>query len=852
MTALLLTILAAYVTVTRLGFTSDTTGLIRQEEPFRQHYDAFKAAFPQLVQTILLVVDADDPATLEETSEALIALLAEEKELFPSVFLAEQDPFFQQNGLLFLDVEELEEVVEKLAEAQPALTTIAADPSLAGLLKLFGLGLDALEDGTDIPPGFTKLADEMSKTVRAIESGAVPRLQWTNTLLAADTAKFRHVILVQPRLDLTSSSAGRAAVKRLREIAAGPPFRDDPRITIRTTGRVALSYDELKAVQAGVEIAGFVSLVFLALVLGLFLRSIKLIVANFLTLAAGLIWTLGFAAMTIGHLNMLSAAFAVLFIGLGIDHAIHFSLRYAEALRSGASRDEAIAQTANSLTGPLALCSISSAIGFSSFLPTDYRGLAELGVIAAGGMGFAFLATITVLPAVIAKLDISSLPATGAARQSRLVPLIERFHKPILVGATVIMVLSIVPASMIKFDFSTLAIKDLQSESVSTLIDLQQNGDATDYTANIIAKDDAEALELATRLEALDAVSEVDTPFSLVPKDQDIKLELISEATNFLWTLFRSASPAPNRDDQDDGISGLQETIAGFNNRVLQVGQGESEFERSLRDLSRSLARVAQGEQAAEDVQRIEAVIVPAMTSQLERLMLSLSAEEVSFEDIPLSLRQQYVAIDGRPRLVAKPQEEIVGVETLNNFVDAVTVVAPEATGRPAVEAGVGRIVTRSLGEAALYAIVAIFVLLVLIFRSFKYSLLVMAPLAFAAAFTVATASLIGLTFNFANVIVLPLIFGLGVDSGIHLVTRRNKEKSIASTLETSTPRAVALSALTTIGAFSSLSLSPHAGTASMGMLLTISLFWIVISTVVILPALLKWQEAEPVAEVAP
>ena len=151
-----------------------------------------------------------------------------------------------------------------------------------------------------------------------------------------------------------------------------------------------------------------------------------------------------------------------------------------------------------------------------------------------------------------------------------------------------------------------------------------------------------------------------------------------------------------------------------------------------------------------------------------------------------------------------------------------------------------------------MYAICAIFLLLALTFRSPQTPLLIILPLVCATAFTVATASLIGLTFNFANVVVLPLIFGLGVDSGIHLVTRQREETSISTTLQSSTPRAVMLSAMTTIGAFSSLALSPHAGTASMGVLLTIALFWIVVGTVLILPALLKWREERVMPEAAP
>ncbi|NJN52537.1 MAG: MMPL family transporter [Gammaproteobacteria bacterium] len=152
--------------------------------------------------------------------------------------------------------------------------------------------------------------------------------------------------------------------------------------------------------------------------------------------------------------------------------------------------------------------------------------------------------------------------------------------------------------------------------------------------------------------------------------------------------------------------------------------------------------------------------------------------------------------------------------------------------------------------QALMLAVIGIALILAVALRSVRDALLVLAPLTLAAVFTVAVAVLIDMPFNMANVLVLPLIFGLGVDNGIHVVDRFRRERDVSHLMHSSTPRAVLLSTLTTVGAFAALMLSPHQGTASIGALLTIAIVWLLLFTVLVLPMLLSVvRPQEPTTE---
>jgi predicted RND superfamily exporter protein len=244
-------------------------------------------------------------------------------------------------------------------------------------------------------------------------------------------------------------------------------------------------------------------------------------------------------------------------------------------------------------------------------------------------------------------------------------------------------------------------------------------------------------------------------------------------------------------------------------------------------------------ERTGQTLRELEIRLLSGLPNRLESLRLSLNAIPVELSDLPKSLRERRVAPDGRARLKVYGKGDMLDRDQLINFVNAVRTIAPNAVGSPVVILESGRAVVASFRDAGVTSVVLIGLLLVVLLRRIRDILYVFAPLLLAALLTVAASVLFNVPFNFANVIVLPLLFGLGVAGGIHLVLRERDQSGSADVLHTSTPRAVMFSALTTIGSFSTIALSSHPGTSSMGVLLSIAIVLTLICTLLVLPALM-------------
>jgi hypothetical protein len=260
----------------------------------------------------------------------------------------------------------------------------------------------------------------------------------------------------------------------------------------------------------------------------------------------------------------------------------------------------------------------------------------------------------------------------------------------------------------------------------------------------------------------------------------------------------------------------------------------------TLRKLDGALAGLVA---APRGLLRLERALMLSLAGRLARLGEALEADEVSIETLPAAIRARYLASDGRARVQVFPKHDINDGDAMRRFVDDVRRVAPEATDSPVEIVQSGRVVVGAVRQAGWTATIVIVVLLAGLLGSWRGTVLIVVPLALATAFTVAATVVLDVPFNFANVIVLPLLIGLGAAGGIHFVVRAKLENRSADLLRSSTPRAIVLSALTTIGSFGSLAVSGHRGTASMGELLTIAIMFSLVCTLVVLPAMMTWLE---------
>ncbi len=830
--------------ITYFQVNSDTSDMIDPDTPFLINYRNFQDAFPSYADTIVIVIEAEGSQDASRAARDLHDALVKRTDLFDTVFAPAAESFFQDNAFLYLSSEDLEKVVDQLAEAQPALSALAADPNLKGLFGLLNTGIDAYEDGEKLPPLFVELMDRISDTGDDYLAGTPSDLIWDDAFsIDDDESTAIQLITVQGALDFSDLRASRTAIRAIRDIATDLELTEENGISVRLTGDVPLSDEEMQAVQDSVSVAGLVSLVLICFILGYGTQSLRIMVAIFATLIVGLIWTLAWAFLSVGELNMISATFAILFIGLGIDFSIHLCLRYQEAIEHGDDHRQAILTTKRSIGGAMTLCAISSAIGFISFVPTSYKGIAALGLISGGGMILALIASFTVLPAMLSILGRPSRTSTISTifiRSTRaFFAYVGHYAKHITIGSVILLGLSATIAAQINFDYNTLALKDQDSESLQALKRLQDEGFSTDYTVTILA-DSLEAVDtVAGELKKLTTIEDVDTPYQFVPGDQDYKRALLDETSFMLWPVLNEQGGAQDLSDTErrDIILDLIGRLSTLRVRMADVG---------LRDSATRLLKVLQGiltlENQAKELQQFEYHLTSHIEEPLDFLRTALNADYIAFEDLPSAVTERVVAKDGRAQVVGLPAGDMTNFEAMKNMVEEVSAAFPNATGRPIVEEGVGNLVVNSFWIAMSLALSSIAVILFLTVREKSDILLIVTPLLMASSLSIATCVLFGIPLNQANIIAIPLILGLGVDNGIHVVMRFHEDDSMTNLMMSSTPRAVILSTLTTLGTFGALSLSIHQGIQSMGLLLAISMFYLLIFTVVVLPAMLTWR----------
>lgn len=821
-----------------LGMNTDTAGMLSIKLDFRQRSDAISKAFPQFSDNILIVIDGSTPDMADDAADAVIAFMRERPKLFHSVYDPEGDPFFRKNGLLYLSKDELNDLADKLAAAQPVLGSLNQDPSLRGLVEMLNLAFDDMLKGNTPPIDMSDALNRIAAAVEAQARGEPRPLSWREIMLGRDAkpSELRRLVLIQPAVDFGTLTPAGDAIDALRAFAKSRNWDGQHGVRMRLTGSAALAQDELGSIREQMGWISLLSFVTVVLLLCIGLRSILLVLVTAVCLTVGLGLTTWFAAVAIGSLNLLSVAFAVLFIGLSDDFGAHFTLRYKDELATGKSRQDALRVTGETTGGALTLCAATAAISFFSFLPTDYVGVAELGLIAGVGMFVALVVNMTLLPAILSLIPLKVLPKPAVpVTKSLSERIVERRPRQIVIGATILCLAAIVLLPMARFDADPLKMKDPKAESVQAVFDLAADATFGPYDLVFLAKDLKEADEAAARLKKLPQVDSVLTLSSFVPTDQEAKLEIIRDMALFLTPLLvdTARKPPPSAAERRAALSSLRQRLDALASRQMPPN-----LTGGIKRLSTALARQDTSDAGVAELERR---LVSALPQRLAALRDSMQAQPLTLAHLPEDVRERQIAPDGRARVQVFPKKKMIDIDDLRAFVGLILRHEPRATGTSVTVVLAGNTVIHAFHVAAGLSLVGIVGLLMLLLGNWRDSALVLLPLVLAGILTAGVAVVLGQDFNFANIIVLPLMVGLGVASGIHLVLRDREigDGDAISVLETSTPRAVIVSALTTISSFGTLMLSGHRGVASMGILLTIGIGLNLIVTLVVLPALL-------------
>jgi hopanoid biosynthesis associated RND transporter like protein HpnN len=657
-------------------------------------------------------------------------------------------------------------------------------------------------------------------------------LSW-ETLLGGSVSQLAgpyKFVLAQVRQDFGSLQPGGAATDAVRAVIANLEFVKSGDAHVRITGQVALSDEEFASVAQGAVVGLVGSLVLITIWLFLAVHTWRLILPILMTLVLGLMMTVLFAAVAVGTLNLVSVGFGVLFVGIAVDFAIQFSVRYREYRFEKGDAAAAISETARRVGVQILIAALATSAGFLAFVPTDFSGVAELGLIAGAGMIMAFLCTLAFLPAAITLFQPrGEAREVGFAWAGRIDPIIVRNRKPVLIAAALLAIAAVAVSPMLKFDSDPLDTKNPNTEAMRTLRDLINNPLTSPYTIDILTPNAPAASVLGDRLDKLPSVASVISINSFVPADQTQKLAVIADASNILApTLEPHGAAAPVTPDQ---------IRLGAKAALAQI-------EPALPKLPATapLALVAadlQKVQTASDavVMSLNEALTRFLPDQLAHLRTALSAEPVTLASIPADFARSWLLADGRALIQVNPKADFHTPAGLRAFVGQVTAIAPDAGGSAVTIVDTSDTIVGAFRSAAIYAVIAIAVILLTLLRRVVDVALVMAPLLLSALLTLLVAVLLPLPLNFANIIALPLLLGVGVSFNIYFVM--NWRAGGRNPLGSATARAILFSALTTGTAFGSLALSAHRGTASMGELLLISLGCTLLASLVFIPALL-------------
>ena len=828
-------VFASVYAARHIAIDTNTATLISPDLPWRQREIDFAKTFPQRVAVIAVVVDGATPELAEHATTALAQRLAADKTAIVALRRPDGGPFFNRAGLLFAPTDEVARTTQQMIAAQPLLGTLAADPTSRGVMDALSLVLEGVRREqirlTDLAAPLAAFAG----ATESVNAGETPSFSWRTLIMgrSADPRELRRFILVQPVLDFGALQPGARAVAAIREAVVATGFASDPHIRVRLTGPVPLADEEFATLAEGAGLNAIVTMLVVIALLWVALRSVRIIVAILASLTVGMAITAAFGLFVYGAFNLISVAFAVLFIGLGVDFGIQFCICYRAKRHYYHDLQRALGEAGAEVGVPLALAGASTAAGFYAFLPTAYRGVSELGLIAGTGMIVAFVTSITLLPALLAVLRPGGeRDAVGYARLAPLDHFLTRSRFLVLASAAALAFASVLLVPKLRFDFNPLNLRSSHAESVATLLDLMKSPDTTPNTIEVLAPSLTDAVALAKQLSALPDVNRVLTLASFVPEQQEQKLALLGDAAMLLDPALNPLDvKAPPTDAET--VAAMRRTSQALEQAAGNAPPGVAATD-AVR-LAKALTTLADADPAARE--RLRQALIPGLAVTLEQLRAALQAEPVTLASLPEDLKRDCMAPDGRARVEVFPKGDANDNAALQRFTAAVRQVAPDATGTTVGIQESSRTIVMAFVEAGLLALLSITILLAFALRRVADVLLTLAPLTLAGLLTLGTCVAIDLPLNFENIIALPLLFGIGVAFSIYFVMAWRS--GAVNHLQSSLTRAVLFSALTTGTAFGSLWYSHHPGTASMGKLLALSLAFTLAASLLFLPALL-------------
>lgn len=857
----LLTASSLVYTIAALTFETSNLSLLPPGQRYAQRYAEYREEFGKL-NDIVVVVEGRHPEEARAYADRLADELKRGPARVPPVTYRIDPERFEGRKLLYLSVEELRKLHDKISDHQEFIDGYAARPTLDRLIdginrqiasafvaRFFDLGLDE-----DEPVSPRSLRDLLAQMSARLDGPAPFHSPWSTVLTASgaeeETAGYFFsedkrflFILVEPlslRQSFTDNQevirALRAAIARLRE--------EFPGVRAGVTGTPALANDEMVTAFQDSQVA--LALAFAA-TLGLLVLRFRRVGTPFLmlaALAAGLGWSLGIVTLTVGHLTIFSVMFLPIVVGIGIDYGTYLVFRYEEELGPGAAQ-EALERAA-ARTGPGILLGAATAAGaFYALALAEFRGIQEFGFVSGTAILITFAVMLTFFPALLVLADRRrARPRRASATGAERVFLLERLarHRAAVLGAAgLLTAVSLWALRGVEFDYNLLNLQAKGTESVIWEQKLLASVGRSGFTALSTAGTLEELRRKREAFQELPSVSRVETILKLIPDRQPEKIGVIRELAPLVEGVRIGEPGALDPGRLRTALRALERRV---DLAVAEAGpEASPEIRAVLTEVRALLGKLDRTPPGAirTALEPFQAEVYGDFVEKFRKLQRNLDPRPLGPDDAPPELRQKYVGRSGRFLLRVNPGVDIWSREGAERFVRDLRSVDPDVTGSAVINYEAIRFMEKGYSQGILLASLVVGGLSVLLLGRIREAMLALAPLGLATLWTVGLVYLFGLKFNLANVWGLPLVFGTAAEYGLNVVVRWMEARAQGGpVLPRSTVMAVLLNGLTTIGGFGSLMVADHRGIFGLGLLLTIGASASLVASLVVLPVLIN------------
>ncbi len=867
--AVVLAVLSVWYALAALTFATSQRALLPQGKAYIERYVQYDREFGEL-DDMVIAVEARSLAEAKVYATRLVRELRTQQVPLRRITYRIDPKQFEGRALLYLSLEKLSEIRDKVFDYQEFMESFASRPTLDQLVDglatqianafvtgFLDLGLETEQQGSN---DLRFIEDLVAQVAGRLERPIPYRSPWGPLFSAGgDEAGAGYFlsddqrllfILAGPESEAGSFTGEQAAIEGTRRMVR-LLSREFPEVKVGVTGKPALANDEMTAAFADSEKA---TLLAFSLTLGLLLLAFLRISKPLLMLVVlvlSLCWAIGFATLTVGHLSLFSVMFISIVIGIGIDYGIYFLFRYEEELFLGRRLGEALEVTA-ARSGPGMLIGAATAAGtFYVLAFTDFRGLQELGIIAGSAILLAWLAMMTVFPALLMLAD--RRHAESARRTIPRALALERVHMPfvdqiashpktVLALALVITLVSAWGLRRVQFDYNLL---NLQAEGTESVV-WEKRILATAGRSGFAALSSASSLdELRARHTAfrkLPTVSEVDSALLLIPENQVEKQKIIGDFASLVAPV-RVSRPLP---------LDLERLIKGFETlkRRLDIaaneapaGEAKQRLGRLTEQLAVLLAKLRGGEREAVEppLTLLQQQLYRDFVRSFQRLQANLNPRRVGLEDLPPEIRHRFVSEQDHFLMQIHPAVDIWGREGAERFVRDLRTVDGAVTGTPVITFEAIRLMERAYKQGTVYAIILVALITGLTIRRWRETLLALLPLGLGLLWTFGLMYFFDLKLTLGNIFGIPLILGTAAEFGTNIVLRFMEGQAYEGPLiARSTVMAVLVNGLTTIVGFGSLMIAHHRGVFGLGLLLTLGMVTSLLAALAVLPVLLR------------